>query len=169
MTNEFDPMNPDAGFDLTGGGGFTGDDNMVLDLGSVSEEMPGFEAVPPGVYSAIVENTDFTISQNSGNPMISWQFRIIDAQFDNRLMFYHTVLNKESGLSRLKRLMLRVCPDYDLSQFKPKDFCDSGFALGRPCRVKVRIRPYQGKRVNDVTDILGPADDGFMSVAPGLE
>ena len=165
MSNEFDPMNPDAKIDMEGSG-LTGADNMVLDLGGVSEDLPAFEALSPGVYNAIVENTELSVSQSSGNPMITWQFRVVEPQFDGRLLFYHTVLNKEAGLSRLKRLMTRVCPDYPVVAFKPKDFCESGFALGRPCRVKVRVRPYQGRRVNDVTDILQPAEDGFMSIMP---
>lgn len=140
------------------------EDSMVLNLEGVSEEMPEFEALPPGVYDCIVENAEFKVSQ-SGNPMIAWQFRCIDPEYENRLLFYHTVLNKEAGQGRLKRILVRVCPDVPLGNFSPKNFCEQGLALGLPCRVKVRVRPYEGKRRNDVTDVLPPlaAGDGFMN------
>lgn len=159
MSNEFDAVFGNMTEGTTGDG-----DNLVLDLGSVDEELPQFQPLPAGVYSCIIENAEFSTSKN-GNPMITWVFRVVEEQNEGRLLFYHTVLNKEAGLARLKRLLLRVCPDIDLATFKPKAFCEEGVALGRPCRVKIRIRQYQGKPANDITDVL-PPDDGmrFMEV-----
>jgi len=154
MSNEMDFLNPDA--QPAGGGGSDPQENMVLNLDDVSEDMPAFEALPPGIYDCIVENTEFTTS-SKGNPMITWVFKVVDPQYVGRLLFNHTVLNNETGLSRLKRVLVRVVPDADLSGFNPRAFCDEGIALGLPCRVKVRIRPYQGQRRNDVTDVLAPA------------
>ncbi len=150
-------LNPDV--DLMLGGSELDEDNLVLDLDNVSEEMPELEALPSGIYNVVIENTEYRVSERSSNPMISWTFRVLDEPYDGRLLFYHTVLNKESGLVRLKQLMVRVLPDIPLSGFKPKAFCDEGVALGRPCRVKVNVRPYQGKRRNNVTDVLAPADE----------
>lgn len=152
---EKDFLNPDEQVTFAGG---ADDDNLVLNLDGVSEEMPVLEALPPGVYDCIVENTEFGPS-SKGNPMITWVFKVVDPQYDGRLLFNHTVLNNTAGLSRLKRILVRVVPDLSLSGFNPRQFCDEGTALGYPCRVKVRIRPYQGQRRNDVVDVLAPAQD----------
>jgi hypothetical protein len=151
-----------SGFDEFENGGVidlnpdTNDDNLVLDLDGVDDSMPEFEALPPGVYDCVIEDTTFGRSNNGNNPMISWQFKVIEQPYEGRLLFYHTVLNKDAGLARLKRLLSRICPDVSLSGFKPQAFCEEGIALGRECCVKVRIKMYQGKRRNDVTDVLAP-------------
>jgi len=134
-------------------------DNMVLNLDDVDESAPDFEALPPGVYNCIVENTEFGPSSKD-NPMITWVFKVLDPQYENRLLFYHTTLHNNQGIRRLKRTLSRVCPDVDMTKFNPKTFCDEGQALGLPCRVKIRIRPYQGQKRNDVTDVLPPTEGG---------
>lgn len=136
-----------------------GDESMVMDLTDVSEEGPEREPLPAGVYPCIFENTEHGKSNNSGNPMISWTLRVTDPEYEGRFLFYHTVLNKQSGISRLKRLLVRAVPEVDLGSFDPKRFCEEGRALGLPCRAKVRVKPYQGRRTNDVQEILAPNDD----------
>lgn len=154
MTNEFDALMGN------GNAGTTGDTNnqgagLVLDLGSVDENRPAFEAMPPGVYNAVVENVEFKES-STGNPMLSWQFTITDPEFNNRKVFNHTVLNKEAGLASLKRTLIRVLPDFPLGSFNPEQFADEGVAIGRECRVKLNVRPYNGEKRNNVTDVLAP-------------
>lgn len=157
MSNDFDQFMGTGTMDLSSGENEA--DNLVLDLDQVDDSMPEFEAMPPGVYECLIENTEYKVS-NNGNPMIAWQFRVIDENYENRMLFYHTVLNKEAGQARLKRLLVRVCPDVPLAGFSPKNFCEQGLALGLPCRAKVRVRPYEGKKRNDVTDILAPLASG---------
>lgn len=153
-----DFLNPDA-IDLEGtNNGDSADSNLVLDLDGVSSELPKFEAMPPGVYDAIIENVEYGNSQSSGNPMLTFQFRITDERFNNRMMFYHTVLNADSGLSRLKRLLVRVAPEVNLSGFNPSKFADSGEILGFPCRLKLNVRPYKGEKRNNVQDVLAPEE-----------
>jgi len=161
--NDRDFLNPDETFDFDSGS--TGEvENLVLNLDDVSDELPKFEPIPPGVYDAIVENVEFGNSQNSGSPMLTFQFRITDPDYENRMLFYHTVLNKESGLSRLKRLLVRVAPDVPLNGFNPAKFADEGVILGYPCRLKVNIRSYKGEKRNNVVDVLAPEDSptGFL-------
>jgi hypothetical protein len=142
-----------------------GTDNLVLNLDDVSTDQPDFAPLPAGVYNAIVENTEFQTSKN-GNPMISWTFRIIDPQYDGRFLFSHMVLNKEAGVRRLKRTLIRLGVETDLTQFNPVRFTEDGDAVSLPCRVRVRIRVWDGRRVNDVTDVLAPAEDAG-SFLPG--
>jgi len=158
-----DFLNPDAEVGLEENVD-SGNDNLVLNLDGVSEDLPKFEAIPPGVYDAVVENVEFGYSQNSGNPMLTFQFRITDERFENRMLFYHTVLNKDSGLSRLKRLLVKVAPNIPLSNFNPASFADEGEILGYPCRLKVNIRPYKGEKRNNIVDVLAPEESptGFL-------
>lgn len=134
-------------------------DNLVLNLADVDESKASFEALPAGVYNAVIENVEYGLSQNGGNPMLSWEFKITDAEYENRKMFYHTVLNKELGIASLKKLLIRVCPDVEMSAFNPQQFADNGVALGLPCQLKVKIRPYQGEKRNQVQDVLAPVGD----------
>jgi hypothetical protein len=134
-------------------------DALVLNLNDVDEEAGTYEAIPAGIYNCIVENTEFGPS-SKGNPMISWTFKVIDPQYEGRFLFYHTVLNSEAGKGRLKKLLLRVAPDVDLGSLSPKKLCEEGVVLGLPCRVKTRIKPYQGEKRNDTQDVLAPLSDG---------
>lgn len=129
-------------------------ENLVLDLNSVDEGKTGFEALPAGVYNAIVDQAEFGYSNNSGNPMITWKFKVTDEPYNNRLLFYHTVLSTDLGKAALKKLLIRVCPEVDLGSFNPKIFCDEGTAIGLPCRVKVKIDLYKGEKKNKVRDVL---------------
>ncbi|MBT9167372.1 MAG: hypothetical protein DDT19_00701 [Syntrophomonadaceae bacterium] len=145
--------------------GAANDDSMVLNLDDVNEGAPEFELLPAGLYNAIIENTEFGNSKSSGNPQISWTFSITDPRFLNRRMFYYTVLNKESGLARLKRLLIRVMPDVDVKRFHPGRFCEEGIALGRECRIKVRISTRKNRDTgrsepaNSITDVLAALDE----------
>jgi hypothetical protein len=134
-------------------------DSLVLDLDDVDEKGPAFEVLPVGIYDCVVENTEFGNS-SAGNPMISWTLKVIDPQYEGRLLFYHTTLHNEQGRARLKRILLRAYPDLSLKGFSPKKFCEDGDALGAPCRAKVKIGRYQGEKRNSVSDVLAPADAG---------
>ena len=158
-----DFLNPDS---QTGGMSGSDDydsdlDNMVLNLEDVDEEGPGFEPLRPGIYDAVVENTEFGPSSNN-NPMITWVFKVTDPEYEGRLLFFHTTLNNDFGVSRLKRILVRVLPEIDMAEFSPRQFCDRGEAIGYPCRVRVNIRPYQGQKRNNVTDVLPPSEGSFL-------
>ena len=131
-------------------------DNMVLDLNGVDEKAGGFEALPVGVYNAMVDEAEFGYSNNSGNPMITWKFKVTDEPYNNRLLFYHTVLSTDMGKAALKKLLMRVCPEVDLGTFNPKTFCNNGEAIGLPCQVKIKIELYKGEKKNKVQDVLSP-------------
>lgn len=129
-------------------------ENLVLDLNTVDESKTGFEALPAGVYNAVVDEAEFGYSNNSGNPMITWKFKVTDEPYNNRLLFYHTVLNTDIGLANLKKTLVRVCPEVDMGSFNPKTFCEEAIAVGLPCRVKIKIDMYKGEKKNKVQEVL---------------
>lgn len=138
-------------------------DNFTLNLANVDENAQ-YEILPPGTYPCTVENTEYGPSSN-GNPMITWQFRVVHPEYENKFLWLHTVLNNDAGLRRLKKMLLVTCPEMtqeDLEQFNPDDFCAEGKALGAMCMVKVKNRMYQGKPTNNVQDVEEYNDMSFM-------
>lgn len=140
-------------------GNDAGADNLVLDLTDVKESTGGFEALPAGVYEAVVDNVEFKTSSN-GNPMLSFQFSITEAPYTNRKVFTNMVLNNPTGVSILKKTLVRLLPDTDLSKFSPQKFADEGAAIGIPCRLKLKITTYNGKKQNNVSEVLAAAAGG---------
>lgn len=164
MSNDFEGfVNPDEmSTNLTMSDG--DNDGMILDLDGVDDTMPEFEALPPGIYPVIVEDATFGDS-SAGNPMLTFQFKCLDPQYQNRMFFYHTVLNKPRGIASLKRLLVRIAPEISLANFSPKKFAEDGMVLGFEARVKLRVKPYKGQKRNEVTDVLAPEAAGgdFLS------
>ena len=149
---QFAGLNPDEEVLFAGD-----DDNLVVDLEDVNEDVQ-YEAIPPGIYDAVVDEVEFTHSQRSGNPMWTWRFRIVGGEYDGRTLFYHTVFT-EKGLPRTKRTLVRIAPDIPLRGLKPKEIAESGVLVGRACRLRVRVRPYEGEMRNEVREVLPPAED----------
>lgn len=157
-------MNDKSGPDAGGAGGKKDEGNLVLDLTKVDGSLPKFAALDAGVYKAVIEEMSFAAS-SKGNPMITWQFRVTEPDnsiADGRLLFYHTVLNKDAGLGRLKRLLARVAPDMDIANIDVINMCNEGQLIGSACRVKVRIRRFEGERRNDVTDVMSAEEGDFL-------
>lgn len=156
MSGKDDFLNPDAGMAVG-----MENNGMVLDLDAIDESSLEFKALPVGVYEAVVENVEFKTSQ-SGNPMLSWTFAITGGEYDKRKQFTHHVLNNEFGIARLKRTLVRLMPEYPLSGFNPSTFAANGEAIGKPCRLKLKQRKYDGKLTNDVKEVLEPDSGAFL-------
>lgn len=139
---------------------------MVFDLASVDENK-GFEVIPKGIYPAVIDAFDFQESKN-GNPMIAVTYSLTDPEYENRKIFDYMVLGGDGaqyGLAKLKKFLVRVCPEVELSAFNPQKFADEGTAIGRECRVELRIQTqkqgeYKGEKRNQVKDVLQPDNAG---------
>jgi hypothetical protein len=160
-----------ASFDLSGGAGVSSqadEGGMVFDLSGV-EENKGFEIIPKGTYDAIVDELDFGESK-AGNPMVTVKYSLTGPEYENRVLFDYWVLEgdgKDFGLAKLKKFLVRICPDVDITHFKPKNFADSGVAVGRSCRVSLGIQTqkqgeYKGEKRNTVKDVLAPEANSFL-------
>lgn len=138
--------------------GMEAEDGDILPLDELDETArPAFQPLPPGIMMCEIADHQYAISK-AGNPMISVQFRVTDPRYDGRLLFTHFVLNSEFGRVNLKKFLVRVCPEVDLKTFAPKRFCNEGTAIGRPCRVRIRIGVNKGKKGNEVREILAAGD-----------
>jgi len=175
------PMKQDAGvgFDLTGGSTATRDTKvgvgaaqdaggMTFDLTGV-EENKAFEIMPKGTYDAVVDELDFGDSK-AGNPMVTIKYAITSPEFEKRVIFDYWVLRgngSEFGQAKLKKFLVRICPDADLTAFNPKDFVDAGIAVGRQCSLVLGIQvqkqgEYKGEKRNTVKDVLAMDSGSFL-------
>lgn len=163
-----------SGFDFTAGNTNTGvtansdADGMVFDLSGV-EENKTFEVIPKGTYDAVVDELDFGESK-AGNPMVTVKYALTSAEYENRVIFDYWVLagnGSDFGLAKLKKFLVRVCPDVNVAAFNPKEFADTGAAVGRQCRLTLGIQTqkqgeYKGEKRNTVKDVLAPEEGSFI-------
>lgn len=161
-------------FDFSGGvadagvgvGSGTDEGGMVFNLTDVEEERK-FEILPKGTYPAVVDSFEFGAS-SKGNPMITAVYSVTDPEFENRKIYDYMVLagdGKDFGLAKIKKFLIRVCPDMDITSFNPKTVSDEGTAVGRECRLVVGIQTqkqgeYKGEKRNTIKDILAPDNAG---------
>lgn len=141
---------------------------MVFDLSGV-EEKSSFEVIPKGIYDAIVDELSFGDSK-AGNPMITLKFTITSPEFENRIIFDYYVLagsGAEFGLAKLKKFLVRTCPEVDIATFNPQTFADTGVAVGKQCRISLSIQTqkqgeYKGEKRNTVKDLLAAEGGSFI-------
>jgi hypothetical protein len=158
-----------------GPGAYTGpasDDDEALDYGDSSgfepevlnltdvDEKAVFAPLPIGVYTATVENVEYTRS-SKGNRMLVWSFVVTDPTSNQkRKLFYYIVDSgdRQQYLARLKRTILRVDPGFDISSI---DLGRLGRDLaGSLCQIRVGQQTYKGDMRNNVKDVLPAEEEG---------
>jgi hypothetical protein len=100
--------------------------------------------------------------------MIAVIYSLTDPEFENRKIFDYWVLKgdgSEFGLAKLKKFLVRICPEVDLASFRPDKFAEEAVAIGRELRVKLKIQTqkkgeYAGTKRNTVDDIEAPGNAG---------
>lgn len=139
-----------------------GSGGLIIDLSTVGDEQE-LQVIPRGLYNATVDDLTFGHSQNSGNPMWTWKFEISDGEFAGRKVFFHTPF-VESMMPRTKKVISRVAPELLNGPFDPEKVANEGSLIGKTCKVRLDIKPYEGKQRNNVRDVL-PAGEtaGFLS------
>lgn len=134
----------------------------VLNLDEVDENAV-MAPLPTGLYPAMVVDAELTESKASGNDMIALTFEIRgadDPEINGRRLFYYIVL-KDTGLQRLKKLVLAICnPGLDLTAFDPEE-CGEYF-LGCEATLNIKQKMFEGRRVNNVVDVRAPSGGGFF-------
>jgi len=165
--DEFDLMGEQSSGNVGVGSG-QDEGGLVFDLSGV-EENKVFEIIPKGTYDAVVDELDFGDSK-AGNPMISVKYSITSPEYEKRVIFDYWVLSgkgSDFGQAKVKKFLVRICPDVDLATFRPKDFADNGIAIGRQCRLVLGIQTqkqgeYKGEKRNTVKDTLAMETSSFL-------
>lgn len=153
---------------------------LVFDLTSVDENSTGgdFEPLPKGIYNAVCEQYELTESKSSGAPMFAATFVVDGGEFDGRKLFDYAIVGPradgkdnskaiEFGQAKLKKFLVRCCPEVQLAAFNAQQFSDMGTGIGKRLRLSVGIQTqktgeYKGEKRNTIKDILAPEVGSFM-------
>ena len=82
----------------------TQDDLAQFD--DVFEEASGedeFESVPDDKYQIIVDRVELTRTKTNGDPMLTWELRIISGEYEGRKMFRNNVMASKENVTWLKK------------------------------------------------------------------
>lgn len=139
--------------------------NLVFNLDAV-EDFKGFDVIPKGKYSAIIENLELTNAKSSGAAMLSAVFTICEGEYSERKIFTNYMLEgngMEYSLPRLKQLIAVISPDSDMTQFDLNAFVDSGEAINKQCTIDVGVRTqktgdYAGTKSNTINAVSAAAE-----------
>jgi hypothetical protein len=67
-----------------------------------------YEEVPHGTYVVAAETMEIKATKSSGKPMLSIWFRILEGDFENNVIFYNQVLEKDFQISMAKKLLKKL-------------------------------------------------------------
>lgn len=138
---------------------FSEGDSLMVDLNTVEDS--SFEVLPKGMYSCIIEDCEFTYSQNAGNPMWSLKFDVTDGEYAGRKLFSHMVW-AGAGLPITKKQLSRIAPELFEGPFDPESEEIIASMMGKEVQAKVTIRKYKGEDRNNVADLFADeGEDGF--------
>lgn len=138
---------------------------LVVDLTNV-EEMK-YEAIPKGIYAAIIDEVEYTLSKNSGHPMFKVVFAISEGDFAGRKLFYYISFSPKA-LAGSKTALLRIDPTIFNGPFKPQEIADSGQLLNKPVRLKVSHEDYNGEARAKVQFIMQAGEGGGSAAGKGF-
>lgn len=130
--------------------------SLVVNLDAV-EEMK-FEAIPKGIYNALVDSCEYQISKNSGAPMFMLIFEVQGGEYQGRKLYFYASFSPKA-LSGTKTALLRLDPTLFSGPFKPQEIADQGLLLGKPARIKVTHEDYNGETRARIQAVLAPASD----------
>lgn len=139
----------------------TGEEGMIIDLSGTDENASSFVVIPKGIYDAVIDECNYSLSQRSNNPMWTWILELEESagDFKGRKVFFHLPFTANM-LPRIKKVLNRVAPDLAATKFNPKEVADQGTLSGVRCKVRLDQRRYEGEMRNNVRDILPPGQEG---------
>ena len=125
---------------------------IKLPVGINLDEIKELQPVPSSQYVCEVKKIEAKVARETGNPMISWQFMIIEGEYKGMApFFFNTVLLEQSAFS-LKDLLTKLDVEWEMEG----KICvfESMDCMKKPIVVIARKRDFKGKPGNVV--------DGFL-------
>ncbi len=146
-----------VGFEDSGEG-----ESFVFDPNAAEGEGGGQdEVLPAGIYNCYVEEVECKCSDNSGNPMWTWVLEVADGEYAGRRLWYHTVFaGHPRAVARTRKTLSMIAPHLMEQPFEPQKVAESGDLVGTPVRAKVKIGRYEGRKTNNVRELL-PAEENL--------
>lgn len=138
---------------------------------SSEEASDGYPVLPKGNYLAVIDQVEYQISKNSGNPMWKETFLITEPEHaDKNLKVFNYHVFKSDQMSRVKAF-LETLGHGELasdSSFNPKKVADDGTLVGTACKLRLDIRKSdeygdsnEVKRIMKATAGDGAGEGGF--------
>jgi len=62
-----------------------------------------FDEIPDGAYAISIHRVEITVSKTSGKPMLKWTLRILDGDYEGRLIWRYNMLASAENVAWLKR------------------------------------------------------------------
>jgi hypothetical protein len=137
--------------------------DLVVNLTEVQEMK--FENVPKGNYLAEIDEATFGMSQQSGNPMITLKWKIVEGEYAGRTLNQFLSFSPRA-LPGTKTLVGRIDAALINQAWKPKELCDTGYFLGKQAKIRVDLREYQGEKRSNIVGLISTqteAGGGFLN------
>lgn len=125
--------------------------DLVVNLTDVQELK--FENVPKGTYLAEVDECTFGMSQSSGAPMYSIKWKIVEGEYAGKTLMQFLSFSAKA-LPGTKTNLNRIVPELTTQAFKPKEFADQGYFLGKQAKIRVDLGEYQGEKRSQIKGLV---------------
>ncbi len=125
-------------------------DDYVVDFSEVEEFVP----IPTDIYFAEIFQAEFKLSRQNQVPMLSVNYVILEGEYEGRKIFGDNWMLAGGGAWRGKRNLRTL--GYDVSEaFSAAELAAD--LIGRQCRIRTEIQPYQGEDRTRVAALM-PVD-----------
>ena len=128
-----------------------------------------FEPLPVGRYPAKVTALDYNPeSTRSGEPTLAWQFTVQGGEYEGRIGFLNTSLQKQALWSTMRILIALGFAEEEVKSrdwdFEDPEVIDS--ILGKDCIMAIGHQMYEGEKRQRVRRILSAAGEEPGDEAP---
>src|SRR3990167_8775482 len=107
-----------------------------------TEAEDGYPILPKGNYDAVVDDVEYQISKNSGNPMWKVAYLITEAEFaEKNLKVFNYVVFKADQMGRVKAFLENTGhAGLATADFNPKKVADDKVIVGSAVKLRLDIR-----------------------------
>lgn len=123
---------------------------IKVDLSNVDSN----SLLPEGEYQAVVYDVAQKQNKAQDGFNLHWQFKVVGGEHEGKSLFLITSL-KENALFRLRDVLVALgvpIPESGQLEFDTEDL------LAKPCTVVVTQGEYNGKKRNEVKEVLPPKE-----------
>lgn len=135
-------------------------DDQIINMSEIDSSGGNFDVIPRGKYPVIVDESEFSLSKSTRNPMITLRVEIQSGEYENRKLWHRLVLTRDN-LGRVKRELevLGIAAPEDgitFGQLKEwfRSLADSGELIGQEAIAVVKVGEYQGEPRNEIRSLI---------------
>ena len=126
---------------------------LTLDFSQSGDDREEFGVLSPGRYEATVFNISREVGRSSGQPYLSFDFKLKDSAQH----LWHNFSLQPQALWAFKRFLIAM--GFSAEELAGEVDVEIEEMLGKEVTLVVTVREYEGKDTNDVEEVL-PAGQG---------